>query len=283
MVGNWFKRRGQAIWDVFEFDFWAWLFLTNQGRAAMMSAISGIGYALHWFGVPERWEYFAGGGLVSALLIFLPGFFLNSTEEPIASNAPANPQTAALPHAVIEFNYLPASPLNNGWHIAYFDGRFKQQEHALIEADWRSNRWKIAPNCPKEGSIVFDLNDGAFDYAVTRNSALSHRIEFDANYIDDSALIFLQVLLATRDGQNTTSKFIKFIIGSRAPYPTRGYEESEYTVEIEPQTLGQGWRRVVLDLSDVVAHSWGQNGWSYKELKTIRLRGKLGISPIRLY
>jgi hypothetical protein len=188
-----------------------------------------------------------------------------------------------VPPTIIAFNYLPASPLNNGWRIAYFDRRFKQEEHAGIEANWRSDRWKVAPDCPREGSIMIDLDNGAFDYDVTRNSYLTRRVEFDAHYVKDSALVFLQVLVATRDGKNTPTKFVKLIIGSNAPYPTPGYEDSEYTVEIEPPAVGHGWRRVVLNLPDVVERSWGQDGWSYKELRKIRLRGKLGISPIELY
>jgi hypothetical protein len=196
---------------------------------------------------------------------------------------PLIPQT---PHEVIGFDYFPASPLDNGWRIGYFDRRISESpDPATAKSNYlKTRRWTIAPDPPVEGCVMIDIDACAIDRDVTPNAALSQRIEFEANYINDSAMFFVRVLLATRDEQRTTTKIVKFIPGSKKPYRTPGYQNEEYTVEIaDAPSLGNGWRRFILSLPDEIEHTWGQDGWRYKELKMIRIRGKLGISPIRLY
>jgi hypothetical protein len=196
--------------------------------------------------------------------------------------------TANEPHVVIDFNYVPAaSPLENGWTTPYFDKRIRDDPDPAARANYlKSRQWKVAPGAPIKGSIMIDIDASAIDYQVSPNAALSQRIEFDANYVDRSAMIFVHVLLATRDDRQTKTKFIKFIPGSKKPYKTLGYEDSEYTVEMndnDAPSLGKGWRKISLSLPVEIERSWGQDGWYYKELRAIRLRGRLGISPIRLY
>jgi hypothetical protein len=192
-------------------------------------------------------------------------------------------ETPLIPHEEIRFDYFPASPLQNGWRVGYLDGRINKNDPMALAEYWKSKRWTMAPDPPTKGSALVDIDAFAMDHNVSPNAALSQRIEFEANYIDNSAMFFVQILLATRDDQQTTTKFIKFVPGRRKPYPTPNWEDLEYTVEIDPPSLGKGWRKITLFLPDETERSWGRDGWYYKELRMIRLRGKLGISPIRLY
>ena len=118
---------------------------------------------------------------------------------------------------------------------------------------------------------------------MSPSSRLTRRIEFEANYFDDSAMFFVEVQIATRDDEEIKNKLIKFILGSKKPYRTTGYEEIEYTAEIKPPSLGNGWSEITISLPDEVDRTWGQDGWYYQGLRAIRVRGKLGLSPIRLY
>jgi hypothetical protein len=194
------------------------------------------------------------------------------------------PLIPLIQHETIGFSYLPASPLKNGWQIAYIDKRVREEDRAAVRDYWKNKEWAIAPDSPTTGSIMIDVDNCAIKYNLSPNAALSERMEFEANYFDNSASVVVEVLLATRDEQQAPTKNIKFVIGGRTkPYKTQGYEDSEYTVELDPPKLGKGWRQIVLSLPDEIEDTWGQDGWCYKQLRVIRLRGKLGVSPIRLY
>jgi hypothetical protein len=258
-------------------------------QATILSALTliatGAGHYLN-----PAWAERAWGAFIASVVILVPSVLMRFLRKKVAAQAvtvettaSASQPSADLPHEKIGFDYLPASPLQNGWHIGYFDKRINPDDRAAVAEYLKSRRWAIAPDSPTEGSIMIDIDNCGMDRSVSPNAALSKRIEFEANYIDTSAMIFVEVLLATRDNETITPKFVKFILGRKKPYRTLGYENSEYTVEIDPPSLGRGWRKIILSLPDEIERSWGRDGWYYQGLRTIRLRGKLGISPLRLY
>jgi hypothetical protein len=269
---------------------WGKRFLGFLGAAA----VTVIGWIVSLIaGLSAGWkDGFLGASvalLFAALLVFLTrskNAGDNTTSVSTKIDGPAAPaaiEAAAMPHEEIRFDYSPQSPLQHDWQIAYFDKRIKLEDRTGVADNLKNRRWTTAPDCPTEGSVMIDIDNCAIELTVAPNAALSQRMEFEANYVDHSSLIFVKVLLATRDNKQNTTKFIKFILGTKKPYPTLGYEDSEYTVEIDPPPAGKGWRKIILSLSDEVERSWGPDGWHYKELRVIRFRGKLGISPIRLY
>lgn len=293
---------GWTAWDSFKDWVWQTLYTnagtflwTGPGKAIVTALIALASTAIAYLADSKHKHEVAlvcFGGIGACALIFIWTWIQSKLSgSPRAIDASGRDRSSpiehtAKPHEVIGFDYLPASPLQNGWKIGYLDKRIVNDPNPAARENYlKTRQWKIAPDAPTAGSALFDLDACAIDRDVGPNAALSRRIEFEANYIN-LGMFFVRVLLATRDGRQTMTKLIKFIPGSKKPYPTEQYEDAEYTVEIDDAhapSLGQGWRKFVISLADETARSWGQDGWQYKELRMIRLRGKLGISPIRLY
>jgi len=176
---------------------------------------------------------------------------------------------AVLPHEEIRFDYLPDSPTNHGWKQGYPSN--------AIPAD---AIWRAATDFP--GGMAMALSDlgCAIDYTIGRSAALSKRIVCDFKF-SNTAILFVRVKLATRDKLKTEQGFIKFVLGNGQPFFVSRYHEWE--LPIEPPSLGNGWHRLDIDLIEAVNRTWGQQGWLLSELVTIRLRGALSVSPIKLY
>jgi hypothetical protein len=194
---------------------------------------------------------------------------------PVAINA------ASVPCEVIRFDYFPASPLQNGWNIAYFDKRINGNPDPAAKSDYlKTRRWTIAPNPPTEGCVVIDIDACAMDYRIGKSAALSTRLVCDLRF-SDSAMLFVLLGLVTRDGSQNGEGHIKFELGREQPKYVEQY--NEWVLPTDFKSLGDGWYYVDVSLTDAVSRTWGQAGWTLKELRKIRLRGHLGISPIKLY
>lgn len=267
-VADWLKNRVQAIKEVFEFDFWEWLLLTNQGRTRALTAITAV---LSFVGqyISPKWQYGAVGGLVTSLLIFGPSLFSKKREGVIDRRA----EEVATPVEIarIGFDYLPASPTNNGWKVGY------PKRHP-IPAD---AAWMAAPNSPTAGGMTMELSDVIFamDYNIPANAALSTRFICDFKF-SNTAMLFIQVKLATRDESDKRTGWLKFELGIGQPHFNKEY--TEWVLPISPQASGNGWYHLDLPLVDSVARTWEREGWCLIGLLTIRLRGHLRISPIKL-
>jgi hypothetical protein len=173
------------------------------------------------------------------------------------------------PRDEIRFDYLPDSPMNHGWKQGYSSNP--------IPAD---ATWKAATDFPGGMSMALSDLGCAIDYTIGRSAVLSKRIVCDFKF-SNTAMIWVRVKLATRDNSKTEQGFIKFLLGSGQPVFVPRYKEWE--LPIDPPSLGSGWHHLDIDLIDAVNRTWGQNGWQLSELVTIRVRGDLSISPIKLY
>jgi hypothetical protein len=199
--------------------------------------------------------------------------YRDRSKSPAGGAIPIESESAAA--AVISFGYLPDSPLRYGWKKGY-----------ASSPDLAPNtEWRLAPNAPIPGSMAMELLDQryAIDFDLNPDARLSTRLTCAAKFIDDSAMIFVAVHVVTQDGPTPVRKLIKFKLGIGAPFPTEGYVDQEWTLLINPESLGNGWRRLSIALPDAVERTWGRFGWQFRELLTIRLRGHIHISPIRLY
>jgi hypothetical protein len=180
--------------------------------------------------------------------------------------------TARLPSVLreeINFNYLPDPLTKHGWRQGYASN--------VIPTD---AVWKAATEFPGGMSMALSDLGCAIDYPLTAGAVLSKRIVCDFKS-SATAMIFVRVKLATRDGSKPEEGFIKFEIRGGLPRWVPKYHEWE--LPIDPPPLGNGWHHLDIDLVDAVNRTWGQDGWCLRELDKIRLRGELSISPIRLY
>ena len=131
--------------------------------------------------------------------------------------------------------------------------------------------------------MFLDLSDTgcAIDYEVSKNASLCTRFVCDANFRDNTAMLFVRVRLVTRDASDRRWGFIKFDLAE--PQPKFVEQYNEWVLPIRPASLGNGWRHLDISLTDAVYETWGHDGWLLSGLLVIRLRGHLSISPIRLY
>ena len=189
-------------------------------------------------------------------------------------------EAVSAPLQEIGFGYFPASPLEHGWKVGYFDKRIRDNPDPAAKSDYlKTRQWRIASNPPSEGCVIIDIDACAIDYRIPPRSVLSTRLICDFSFLDD-AMLFVLVGLITRDGSQTGEGYIKFVLGREQPRYVEQYKEWVLPTDFQP--LGNGWHHLDISLTDSVDRTWGQAGWLLRELRAIRVRGHLGISPIKL-
>jgi hypothetical protein len=173
------------------------------------------------------------------------------------------------PRIEIRFDYLPASPLNNGWTVAY--------------GDFTTARWSSPSDAPVPGSISIDMDPGcAIETLLEPNATLSNRVKYSAKY-STATMLYMLVGLSSRDGSQTPQKWIRVDVGGGGPYRSSPGYDNEYKLPVEGTLQPNGWRKFDISLPDAVAKTWGTLGWTFRSLQKIRLRGNVAITPIELY
>jgi hypothetical protein len=173
----------------------------------------------------------------------------------------------------IRFDYLPESPIERKhWVKAYGTGipTFKVN--------------------PEMRGLSMEVTGGEFamDYRVPDHATLCDRLRFTAKYTRDSTMIFTGPNVASKDGSQRRTVWIKYYHGDRPPEaakdvpPRQPTRLPEQTVWINAVVLQGGWMAFDIALPSVVRSALGSQGWVYNSLCKIRLRGCLSISPISL-
>jgi len=169
----------------------------------------------------------------------------------------------------IRFDFLPDSPLQHGWVLAYEDPRDPVSFSAPLETF-------------AEGGLSMSVNRKyAIDLPIHKPDDLSDMLRFAVRY-SESAMIFTQFEATSDNGKRKELLWIKYYLGSSAPSFDDSYP-NECTVWVKGRHLGGGWVWLELRLLDVVKQSWGRKGWVYGSLTKIRLRGSCSVSTIRLF
>jgi len=170
-----------------------------------------------------------------------------------------------MPQAVemgkISFNYLPASPLNNGWRPALKD---KPALTAFVPSD-RADGLSIRA-------------EDAIDFDVEKHQRVCNHVQFFAKLTHDS-YVYAKIEVVSRD-THTVSRRV-WIACDSGDKPPRKVSRDEWVIHRMPQQ--DGWTKFDLSLPEEVAGTYGQaEGLQFSELFGFRLRGVLSISPISL-
>jgi len=161
-----------------------------------------------------------------------------------------------VPTFQITFDYLPKSPLTEGWKRGY------GQEGPTF------SKWSATPR----GMTMTQNQCYAMDYALPQFARLCNHVEFTAQFVSD-VIIYLDVEIIKKDKSSTNSFWFAHVIGVKAPIYLSEYQEWKF--HISPVN-----NRFLIDLRDEVNEVVGKDGFEFAELKKIRLRGSLSISPI---
>lgn len=181
----------------------------------------------------------------------------------------------------IEFNYLPANPVDNGWTRAYKDD-------ATVS---------FGADLDIDGSLRLEVQQSEFamDYPVPAQATLADRLTYTAKCNNSSDLhiatmIFARVKVSPRDRRASKELWLKFYHGHKCGKPTPGKQWFNPETELPEQTvwwpatpLSNGTMKFDIDLHEAVRLALGEQGWIYSSAVKVRLRGNLSISPIEFW
>ena len=146
-----------------------------------------------------------------------------------------------------------------------------------------------------EGQVNFEeLRDGYFgkvlkfegedhyaiDYNVKPKAHKAQIINYIANPQNGFAL-YLKVKLKSKINDDTSSKWIVFVLNSVSPLP-HGSGEFEWSYPVTPHFLSGDWMRFSIKLEKAVKETHGTAGWEYFGLEKIRIRGNGILESINI-
>jgi hypothetical protein len=169
----------------------------------------------------------------------------------------------------IDWSYLPASPLEHGWTLAY-------QEIPTPTVKF------LAPlDSPEPGGLRLDVNGKyAIDFKVPTDYAVVDELALAIRY-GEGAMFWVAVNVTSLDGvSERKSHFLKILVGDKAPESPKEWPD-ETLVWMIPDPLPNNWRGFRLRLTDVVTKALGSRGYIYESTMCIRLRGCISITPVK--
>jgi hypothetical protein len=264
-----------ASWDL------AMRGLEKSKWKALVSLIgSGVLSVWEWFS-HRTWPEILTVGLVSfAALWGLCELYLygRKRREEFTRRALPLPDRPSKPLHTISFEYLPSSPLEKGWTRAC-----KPEGEVTFATD---------PDIP--GSLQMRVTSDVFfamDHQVPLHATLADHCEFTAKYSRGSneTMIFTHLEVASNDGSERKRVWFKYYHGNRPAgrtWPSVPFDPAkqlpEQTVWLPAKILDRGRMEFYVDFPETVRAALGNQGWVYKSVWTIRLRGDLSISPLLL-
>ena len=173
----------------------------------------------------------------------------------------------------IDFKYLPASPLEKGWRKAY-------------NPDGAAN-FGTDLDIPDSPRMEITKSMLAMDHPVPDHAKFSDNLKFTVKYTSSAeTMVFTGLDVATKDGSDRKRIWIKYYYGERHAEKTKNFVVSDPTKDLHERTVWlpakviKGGISFDLDLPDVVQLAVGEEGWIYKSVWGVRLRGNLSISPL---
>ncbi len=179
----------------------------------------------------------------------------------------------------IDFGYIPRSPLENGWSQSYNDDGI---------AEFGSD-----PDIPGSLRMKILKSEVAIHHNMPPHATLADNVEFTARYTNakNPTMIFTRLCVGTKDGSLQRNVDFKYYYGElhavpTSPNPRPGHAADkwlpEQTIYLPAQVRPGGQLTFNINLRDAVSLCVGDQGWIFKSIQGIRLRGNLSISPIVL-
>jgi hypothetical protein len=257
-------------------------FIVGLGIVVVATILNGLN-ALHYFDLIDHYLPRSVLEWVNPehnFVLFLVGWLLGGAawiEYRYALRKSHSAAVDAKPPAQIEkfeirFNYLPASPLDNGWSWAY--GKSKVNTTPIFKAP-------PAETSGANGLAMVVPFEHAIDHSIPAVEKVCDELELYVKYQDD-AKFYVLVNVTSRDGSQRESHWLNIQPGDSSPTQDASYSK-EYIVRVSPQLLPDGWMIMRLRLPALVNACSGEKGWIFDSSERIRLRGCISVSPIKFY
>jgi hypothetical protein len=225
-------------------------------------------------------------GAFAVVWLLLELFFWHKYKRAIAKQDHADKDTASETVRRIEtirFDYLPATtPLEHGWKDVSLPEHQRQAKGTV--------QFNSDPDLP--GSLRMRVTNGAFamHYDFLPHSTTANQIEFKARY-STTTMIHALLIVSTRDRSAQRRVFVQIKYGNLSaspmwPNPNPGRDGQKWLQEQvlhwPADVFGNGCLAFRFSWNEVVKTLLGTEGWVFKSVEGIRLRGDLSISPIDL-
>jgi hypothetical protein len=205
---------------------------------------------------------------LSVMLVFVAVYLWKQSKGDPALKA----ERPVEPIYTVNFDYLPLSPLENGWTRAY-------HPDAVVE---------FATDPEISGSLRINVKSGelAIDHTIPPHGCFSDRLLFKVK-LSPSTMIFTRLEVTNKDRSERKQVWMKYYAdrtarAERTPgdwhNPTS--QIPEQTVRLPFKTLGNGVTEYDIDFHKSVELALGSQGWIYNAVNVVRLRGNLSLSPL---
>jgi hypothetical protein len=133
----------------------------------------------------------------------------------------------------------------------------------------------------------------AIHHNLPPHAILANQVEFTSKYTNaqNPTMIFTRLIVGTRDGSAQRNVDIKYYHGElrvvpTSPNPNPGRDSAkwlpEQTMYLPAQVRPGGQLAFAIDLREAVRLCLSGQGWVFRSIQGVRLRGNLSISPIVL-
>jgi len=205
--------------------------------------------------------------LISLFAIFL-GYLLgrNSTKGTTSLSKSKDNSSHVLLHT-IDFDYR-EHPLDHNWTISSDEGNQPTVTH--VSDGFFGHTIKIRASTPY-----------AMDYQVEPIAQLGKSIEIVVKVEKGYGLYSLASFLS-KDGSTRQDIWFNYQVGVGEPRPF-SRDKSEWIVYVEPELMEGKWYKFSIDLQNVIDRSIGKEGWSFRKIRSFRVRGNVQIAYIKVY
>jgi len=167
----------------------------------------------------------------------------------------------------IDFAYQD-SPMEHNWTINFADENQPIITHVMD--GFLGNTIKIQSKTPY-----------AMDVPVEPTAMLGKRIEIVAK-VEKGYGLYSFASFLSKDGSTRQNIWFNYQVGVGEPRPFSD-DKSEWIVYVEPELLEGKWYKFNIDLQNVIDRSVGKEGWSFRKIRSFRVRGNVQLAYIKVY